>query len=131
MKYILIDMKNGDSFEEEFENLFQALETGKYSWNHLTREEQKNREAFYILESINPNQDAEDHLDGVIIKDFKSGNDLFEEIASYMNDEIREDLHSEIWESEPEDFLKAYIEKDPEFLELVKHEFSNIYEAFN
>lgn len=45
-------------------------------------------------------------------------------IASYMDDEIREDLHDEIAPCEPEEFLKKYVERDPDFEELLKNEFS-------
>ena len=45
-------------------------------------------------------------------------------IASYMDDEIREDLHDEIAPCTPEEFLKSYLERDPDFEELLKNEFS-------
>ena len=47
-----------------------------------------------------------------------------ENIATYMNDEIREDLHFEMAPCEPEEFLRAYVEKDPDFEELLNSEFS-------
>lgn len=45
-------------------------------------------------------------------------------IATYMNDEIRENLHFDMAPCSPEDFLKAYVERVPEFEELLKSEFS-------
>lgn len=45
-------------------------------------------------------------------------------IGSYMNDEIREDLHSEIAPCTPEEFIAAYLEKDPDFIDLLKNEFN-------
>lgn len=45
-------------------------------------------------------------------------------IASYMDDEIREDLHGDLAPCKPEEFLLAYLERDPEFLELLENEFS-------
>ena len=39
-------------------------------------------------------------------------------------DEIREDLHFEMAPCEPEEFLRAYVEKDPDFEELLNSEFS-------
>ena len=44
-------------------------------------------------------------------------------IASYMDDEIREELHNEIAPCEPEEFLKKYMERDPDFEELLESEF--------
>ena len=41
-----------------------------------------------------------------------------------MNDEIREDLHFKMAPCEPEEFLKAYVERDPDFEELLRSEFS-------
>ena len=48
---------------------------------------------------------------------------LMDTLATYMNDEIREDLHAELAPCEPEEFLRAYVERDPEFNELLEHEF--------
>ena len=45
-------------------------------------------------------------------------------IATYMNDEIREDLHFDLAPCTPEEFLKAYVKADPDFEELLKSEFS-------
>lgn len=46
------------------------------------------------------------------------------DIATYMNDDIREELHSEMaGECTPEEFLRAYIDKDEEFEYLVNNEF--------
>lgn len=44
-------------------------------------------------------------------------------IASYMDDDIREDLHTELAPCEPEEFLEAYVEQDPAFEELLDTEF--------
>lgn len=44
-------------------------------------------------------------------------------IASYMDDEIREALHAAIAPCTPEEFIKAYITKDPDFLDLLQREF--------
>lgn len=41
--------------------------------------------------------------------------DELDDIAGEMNDEIREDLHAEMAGCNPIDFLKAYVERDPEF----------------
>ena len=57
-------------------------------------------------------------------KEYKMNEEEWENIASYMNDEIREDLHFEMAPCEPEEFLRAYVEKDPDFEELLNSEFS-------
>ena len=44
-------------------------------------------------------------------------------IGSYMNDEIREDLHAVLAPCTPEEFLSAYLERDPDFLNLLENEF--------
>lgn len=48
----------------------------------------------------------------------------FNDVKYGMNDEIREDLHFEMAPCEPEEFLRAYVEKDPDFEELLNSEFS-------
>ena len=57
-------------------------------------------------------------------KEYKLNTEEMENIATYMNDEIREDLHFEMAPCEPEEFLRAYVEKDPDFEELLNSEFS-------
>lgn len=57
----------------------------------------------------------------------KNNNQLSEkvlnDIAIYMNDNIREELHFRLAPCEPELFLKEYIKRDPAFAELLKTEF--------
>lgn len=49
-------------------------------------------------------------------------------IAPYMRDDIREDLHEDLAPCGFSDFLRAYIDADPEFYELLKTEFSWLYD---
>ena len=70
MKYVLIDVFNGDMFNEEFSGLEEAINKADYYWNNLTDSEKKKRTAFYVLDSVNPDEEAIDHLDGDIIKDY-------------------------------------------------------------
>ena len=44
-------------------------------------------------------------------------------IATYMDDEIREDLHSDLAPCSHELFLRAYLQKDPDFLDFLEREF--------
>lgn len=54
----------------------------------------------------------------------KITNSTMEVIASYMEDEIREELNFKMAPCTNEEFLKAYVEIVPEFSELLENEFS-------
>lgn len=54
---------------------------------------------------------------------FELTQDLMDTIAGYMDDEKREALHVQLAPCAPEVFLKAYVEVDPKFAELLKSEF--------
>lgn len=65
MKYIIFDeRKDSQLFTEEFDCKDEAIKTAKYDWDHRTAYDKKNTKAFYVLESVNPNEDADDHFDG-------------------------------------------------------------------
>lgn len=49
--------------------------------------------------------------------------DIMLNIASYMRDDIREDLHAELAPCTNEEFIKAYLERDPDFKDLLVNEF--------
>lgn len=49
--------------------------------------------------------------------------ELMATISSYMDDEIREELHYKLAPCTPEEFLSAYTERDDEFPEILKNEF--------
>ena len=70
MKYILIDQTMTDSFDEEFNNLEEAIKAGDRAFDQLTEHDKKQRTAFYLLESINPDESAENHYDGNIVKEW-------------------------------------------------------------
>lgn len=71
MKYIIMDFKDGDFFTDEFNGKEEALQEAKEQWEQLTEHDQQHRKAFYVLESINPDEDAPDHYDGQIVKRWK------------------------------------------------------------
>ena len=72
MRFIVIDeRKSGDFFTEEFNDKDEAINSAKYDWNHRTEYDKKCTEAFYVLESVNPDEDAGNHFDGDIIRTFK------------------------------------------------------------
>ena len=45
-------------------------------------------------------------------------------IATYMNDDIREDVAFDLDSCTPEEFLKEYVSRDDDFKELLRTEFS-------
>ena len=49
--------------------------------------------------------------------------DDLDNISSYMDDEIREQLHSRLAPCSPSDFLRAYIAADPDILTVLVNEF--------
>ena len=53
----------------------------------------------------------------------KISNEIMDAIASYMDDDIREELHFKLAPCSHRRFLKAYCKRDPEFAELLKKEF--------
>lgn len=54
----------------------------------------------------------------------KVTDNTMEAIATYMDDEIREQVHFKYASCTNEEFLKAYVERVPEFSELLESEFS-------
>ena len=49
---------------------------------------------------------------------FNITQELMDIIATYMNDDIREDLHFRLAPCEPDLFLREYVKRDPEFEKL-------------
>ena len=57
-------------------------------------------------------------------EEYKLSEELLDTIASYMDDNKREKVHFELAPCEPEEFLKRYLELDPDFEDVLKSEFS-------
>lgn len=68
MKYIVIDETKTDIYTEEFNSKEEALEEAKIEFNRLTNSDLKKRIGFYVLESVNPDEEADNHYDGDIVK---------------------------------------------------------------
>lgn len=69
MKYIIIDqIKNGDLFTTETNSKDEAIRQATSQFNSLSEHDKRRRSDFYILESINPDEDAPDHFDGEEVK---------------------------------------------------------------
>lgn len=71
MKHIVMDYRDGELFTEEFETEAEAIEAAEAEWNHLSESDKKHRESFTVLKSINPDEEAENHLDGDIVRRWK------------------------------------------------------------
>lgn len=69
MTYIIIDDCGTDLFTKELDNQTEAIEMAKADFDRLTPADKKRRIGFYVLESVNPEEDAENHLDGTVIFD--------------------------------------------------------------
>lgn len=57
-------------------------------------------------------------------EEYKLDQELLDTIGTYMDDDKREQVHFELAPCEPEEFLKRYLELDPEFKGVLKTEFS-------
>lgn len=53
--------------------------------------------------------------------------DQWNAIASYMTDEIREDVHADLAPCTDEEFLREYLNRDPDFYTLLRNEFPKAY----
>lgn len=71
MRYVLIDEKRGNMYAQEFENKAVGIDAGDKLWHIMEKADQDNSDAFYLLESVNPDEDAADHFDGDIVKAWK------------------------------------------------------------
>ena len=82
MKYLSIYMK-GDWFVDEFETAQEAIDCAAETFNHLTEREKEAAEGLYVLESVNPAEEADNHLDGDIIRDLLMEWRLLKDLERY------------------------------------------------
>ena len=73
MKYVIIDERdNGEIFTEEYDSKEESIREADKEWNRYTTEEDKRHTtAFYVLESVDPDEDSARHLDGNDVKVYK------------------------------------------------------------
>lgn len=57
-------------------------------------------------------------------EEFELTQEELDNIATYMNDEIREDVAFDLVPCTSEEFLKEYVNRDEQFEDLLKSEFS-------
>lgn len=70
MKYVVVDATKTDWFTSEFDNKKDAIKEADYQFDRLTEFDKKKRESFYVLESANPDEDADNHFDGNVVKQY-------------------------------------------------------------
>ncbi len=68
MKYVVVDDCGTDIFTDEFDNEQDALDKADLFYNRMTKWEKKRRNALFVLESVDPDEESERHLDGNVIK---------------------------------------------------------------
>ena len=72
MRYLVIDeLKHEEIFVEEFETETEAIKKADAEFDSLTPGDKKRRVAFYVLESVDPDPESDDHFDGDIVKSYK------------------------------------------------------------
>ena len=71
MKYVVMDVRKTDLFVNEFNNKVEAIKYAKDDFEHMHKLDQKSCRQYYVLESINPDEDSENHYDGNIILSLK------------------------------------------------------------
>lgn len=62
--YIVIDHKGCDEWTETYNNLYDAIKEAHNQWNLMCNADQKNRDEFYVLESVADTIEADNAFDG-------------------------------------------------------------------
>lgn len=70
MKYVVVDERKNDMFTKEFDTEIEARKEADRQWDAMSEYDKKQCEAFYILESDDPDVDAPNHLDGWYVKQY-------------------------------------------------------------
>lgn len=69
----------------------------------------------------------------VNVNDMTGNEEIWKNIVSYMDDEIREATHSRMFreceKDSCEEFLRMYLEADEEFIGIIENEFGFTYEV--
>lgn len=72
MQYIGLDCINtGELFVEEFKTEKEAVDIATKSWEALSEYDRSQRDSFYVIRSIDPDEKSKKHLDGDIVIAFK------------------------------------------------------------
>lgn len=71
MRFLVIDERNYDTFAEEFDTKEEAIAFADDEWKKMVKADKDSTVAYYILESVNEDEEADDHFDGDIVKEYK------------------------------------------------------------
>lgn len=72
MRYLVIDQNTKyDEFVEEFNTKEEAITFADNEWKGMVKADRDKRVAFYILESVDPDPESDDHFDGDFVKIYK------------------------------------------------------------
>lgn len=69
--YIYVYGKMGSEWIEEYNTLEEATQAADYEWGRMNEADRKACDYAYILKSANPDEEADDHLNGEIIKVYR------------------------------------------------------------
>ena len=70
MMYVVMDQTENDLFTTECATADEAIKEADKQYSYLTDADKKKRTSFYVLESVDPDEDSERHFDGDIIKQY-------------------------------------------------------------
>lgn len=70
-KYIIIDDCKDMLFTHYFNTCYEAIREGNKIFEALTKTDRNRRKAFFLLKTVNPDKEAENHFDGEILKFWK------------------------------------------------------------
>lgn len=73
MKYIYISGTEHDQDVTESDNKEELIELAKRDWARMCADDKKRTFVHYVLESVNPDEDADNHFDGNILFDSLEG----------------------------------------------------------
>lgn len=73
MKYVYITGRDDNQDVYESDNLDELIERADSDWEQMCAEDKKKTVSHYVLESANPDEDAADHFDGIVMYDVIHG----------------------------------------------------------
>lgn len=135
-KYVLIDERDVDVFEKEFDTAEAALREGCFDWDRMTKNERKACKSFYVLESVNPDEEAENHFDGDIVFAWKYNGEFKGFYTANKETGMKIARFDSLSEAEME--IERYEEDDKAegtytegFYDVVDSECHSVYNLFN
>lgn len=72
MKYLIMEFEvNGDVYVEEYNCKNVAICAADDMWKKMTKYDKSRVNSFFVLESVNEDENSCNHFDGDIVKEFK------------------------------------------------------------